>query len=431
LSNPVADVIRECDRTVDAPDADAARRREIAARVEYWMRRRGLTRRIFADRMGKSVSWVDKVKSGDRQLDRLSVLDQIADVLGISLRTLIDVDEARRVSQCADEVEILQLRAALQRYDGLCGDTGQCQPDLARLRREVHYGWLSFQSSNYQIVTRMLPDLLVSLQQAYRALDGRPRSTAAELLVQAYWLAAEVSFKYGRMELGWIAGDRGIAVAEWTGDLTLIGATTRRLVHALMSVADTASRQRAVTLVRTTAARLEPGIGTASPAYLSAYGSLFLKGSIAATRLGDAGQSRDLNAEAATVARLLGGDRNEHWSAFGPTNVAIHRVAALAELHEGGRAVEYAQRLTDEQLSSLPRERRANHILDVARGYNQWGKRDEAVTLVLEADSMAREEVRCRPLTHALVTELVRGHPRGTTPSVPLARLAREIGIQV
>jgi hypothetical protein len=30
--------------------------------VLYWMQRRGLTRKIFADRMGKSLSWVDKIR---------------------------------------------------------------------------------------------------------------------------------------------------------------------------------------------------------------------------------------------------------------------------------------------------------------------------------------------------------------------------------
>ena len=62
-------------------DPDYAQRQETAAVVLYWMQRRGLTRKIFADRMGKSLSWVDKIRAGDRQLDRLSVLRQIASVL--------------------------------------------------------------------------------------------------------------------------------------------------------------------------------------------------------------------------------------------------------------------------------------------------------------------------------------------------------------
>ena len=64
-------------------DPDHAQRQATAAMVLYWMQRRGLTRQVFADRMGKSLSWVDKIRAGDRQLDRLSVLRQIASVLDI------------------------------------------------------------------------------------------------------------------------------------------------------------------------------------------------------------------------------------------------------------------------------------------------------------------------------------------------------------
>lgn len=67
---------------------DDQQRQQAAEVVRYWVRRRGLTRKIFADRLGKSLSWVDKIKNGDQQLDRLSVLRQIASVLDIPLRRL-------------------------------------------------------------------------------------------------------------------------------------------------------------------------------------------------------------------------------------------------------------------------------------------------------------------------------------------------------
>jgi len=197
-----------------------------------------------------------------------------------------------------------------------------------------------------------------------------------------------------------------------------------------MASSNLESCRRAVSLVQTTADRLNAELGTASPALLSAYGALFLKGSIAAARIQAASLSRELNAEAGHAAELLGGDRNEHHSAFGPTNVMVHRVSALANMREGGRVVEEAEKIGKDQLATLPRERRANHFLDVARGFNQWGKRDDAVSLLLEADQVAREEVRCRPSTHALVLDLVRSYPRGTRPSAPLARLARDLGVQ-
>src|SRR5262249_15604400 len=131
---------------------------------------------------------------------------------------------------------------------GICGlPETQEPPSLDRLSRTLHYGWTAFQASNHQAVTRLMPDFLVSLQQTYRfPTDSIAQGTAADLLTQAYWLAAEIAFKLGRSDLGWLAADRGIAIAEWTGDLALIGATARRLVHALMTVPNKESGRRGV-----------------------------------------------------------------------------------------------------------------------------------------------------------------------------------------
>jgi transcriptional regulator with XRE-family HTH domain len=100
-------------------DPDHAQRQKTAAVVLYWMQRRGQTRKIFADRMGKSLSWVDKIRAGDRQLDRLTVLRQIASVLDIPLAVLVDPEEAERQRTCPDDREIDAIRHALRRYDAI------------------------------------------------------------------------------------------------------------------------------------------------------------------------------------------------------------------------------------------------------------------------------------------------------------------------
>ncbi|MGH3814793.1 MAG: helix-turn-helix domain-containing protein [Pseudonocardiaceae bacterium] len=91
-------------------DPGHGQRRQTADVVLYWMQRRGMMRQLFADRMGKSLSCVDKIRAGDRQLDRLSVLRQIASVLGVPLATLIDPEEAERRSACPDDREIDAVR---------------------------------------------------------------------------------------------------------------------------------------------------------------------------------------------------------------------------------------------------------------------------------------------------------------------------------
>ncbi|MEV4755455.1 hypothetical protein AB0J86_10115 [Micromonospora sp. NPDC049559] len=94
----------------------------------------------------------------------------------------------------------------------------------------------------------------------------------------------------------------------------------------------------------TAANRLAPAdAGEATAQGLSVYGSLLLQGAMAAARLGDHSGVADLVREAGHVAAALGGDRNEYWTSFGPTNLRLHVVAARVELGEAGVAIEAAE----------------------------------------------------------------------------------------
>jgi transcriptional regulator with XRE-family HTH domain len=417
-------------------DPDHAQRQETAAVVLYWMQRRGMTRKIFADRMGKSLSWVDKIRAGDRQLDRLSVLRQIASVLDIPLAVLIDPEEAERQRTCPDGREIDAIRDALRRYDVITnifrpnGDVLP-EPNLAKLERTVRFGWMAFQASNYQAIGQLLADLIRDAQAAVWQLGDDEQRQAQTWLAWTYQLTAATALKLGDAQLGWVAADRSIQIAEQTGDLTLIGSAARRVAHALSA---THQSDDAVDLVKSAASRLEPHLGhlgSADPAFVSAYGMLLLKGSIAAARLHQAADVRDLQNEALAVAGRLETDRNEHWSAFGTTNVLVHRVSALADMQSGGRVIEAAADISYGDLMHLPRERRASHLLDVTRGHLQAGQRDQAVATLLEADQLAPEEVRCRHLAKVVITDLVRSYPSGLSPMASVTRLARAIGVVV
>lgn len=414
-------------------DPHHAQRQETAAVVLYWMQRRGLTRQVFADRMGKSLSWVDKIRAGDRQLDRLSVLRQIASVLDIPLAVLIDAEEAERRQTCPDDREINAIRHALRRYDAITnvfrpnGDILP-EPNLTKLEHAVRFGWITFQATNYQAVGQLLADLIRDAQAAVWQLGDDERRQAQTWLSWTYQLTAATALKLGDAQLGWVAADRSIQVAEQTDDLTLISSAARRVAHALSAAHQS---NDAVQLVKSAASRLEPRLRDADAAFVSAYGMLLLKGSIAAARLHQAADVRDLQDEALAVAGRLETDRNEHWSAFGKTNVLVHRASALADMHSGGRVIEAAADIPYGDLMHLPRERRASHLLDVTRGHLQAGQRDQASATLLEADQLAPEEVRCRDLTRQIITDLVRSYPRGLSPMVGIRKLARTVGVAV
>src|SRR6266853_4396746 len=69
--------------------------RELGRRIGYWRRRRKLTQAVFADRLGRSKSWVEKVERGERSAGRLSVLDDICQVLQVDVAALIGEEPAR------------------------------------------------------------------------------------------------------------------------------------------------------------------------------------------------------------------------------------------------------------------------------------------------------------------------------------------------
>ncbi|MDI5941536.1 helix-turn-helix domain-containing protein, partial [Micromonospora sp. DH15] len=50
----------------------------IGRRVAELRVSRGMSQQVFADRIGRSKSWVDKVERGVRTLDRFSVIETVA-----------------------------------------------------------------------------------------------------------------------------------------------------------------------------------------------------------------------------------------------------------------------------------------------------------------------------------------------------------------
>ncbi|MFI5925054.1 helix-turn-helix domain-containing protein [Micromonospora sp. NPDC051543] len=404
----------------------------IGRRVAYWRGRRKMSQQVFADRLGKSKSWVDKVERGVRRLDKFSVLYEIADILQMDVQLLMGRDPERRTDalNCIDQIEVQEIRAALERYDSMSAyfDAVPYPPPLDDMRKAVNHAWLTYQYGRYGMLTRALPKLLRDAQAADAAYSGAQAPEAAHLLGQVYQIASSVLRKLGEFELAWLAADRSMAVAQRADDPLLAGIATTRVCNALVAM----GRARpALELNVQIANRLAPGGGNdVSPARLSVYGMLLLQGAMAAARIGDSASVDDLINCAQEAATLLGGDHNHYWTSFGPTNVELHRAAAAVELGDGGRAVEVHQlRIAEPDFNALLPERRAHHLLDIARGYAQIGDVANAGEMLLLGDRLAPSEIRCRPIAHEVMSDVLR-RTRGAPPS-PVAELAEQMGVGV
>ncbi len=345
---------------------------------------------------------------------------------------MTDTAEVRQVKHCLDVFEIAAIRAALQSYQAISrvfvpsAAKLSEPPDLNRIAQQVTYAWTAFQNAYWPLLGQALPRLLVAAQTALAAYSGADDQArrARTLLSQAYQVTASTLWKLNEADLAWLAAERGFVLAEETGDSLLISDAARRLAQGLMVMN---YYEQALELVRIDIDRMEPERGAGSAKHLSLYGMLFLMGAVVAARAHNHSVAHDFLAEGHSVARQLSYDGNEYFTAFGPTNVHLHQVAVLLDLSDGAGAIAAARQVMPDGLGRLPKERRANYYIDVARARGLIGHRDDAVDMLLTAESLFPDEIRCRPIAIELIDGLRRAAPG--TRSEELEQLAGRIGL--
>lgn len=146
-------------------------------------------------------------------------------------------------------------------------------------------------------------------------------------------------------------------------------------------------------------------------------------GAMAAARSDAPAEARQLLARARQASRQLGRDGNHAWTAFGPTNVAVHDVSIAVELGDVQTAAALAPRV---DVRALPVERRVRHALEVARIYTMTNQPTEALALVLHAEREAPEQVKYHYIARELTLTWLR---RSKCPNVALDDLARRLHV--
>ncbi|MFI7209830.1 helix-turn-helix domain-containing protein [Micromonospora maritima] len=390
----------------------------VGRRVAYWRGRRRLSQKVFADRLGKSKSWVDKVERGVRSLDKLSTLQEIARVLRIDTAALVGQDTAPvQAKRHGDGVE--RIRAALSRYEIPLGKlAGRPVLPVERVLRDVEYAWTTFRHARYPQVVDLAPDLLINAQRT----DVHDRGSGRGPLVEAYRVTAALLVKLGDAELAWLAVDRAMLAAS--GDRELVAAAAVQLGQVLRAL----GRAREAKPVMLTAAyRIAPPvIEHGAPVELSLCGTLLIQASLAAAQDGNESAAGELLDEAAGMAQQVGDGCDHHCTAFGPTAVDVARAAVAVENGDTDEALAWHEKATTRSSWRwLPVEHRAAHLLDVARAYLHSGDVGNAARMLTEAERTAPSEITHRPAARDILAEVVRD-PRAPT---TIAKLAATLGV--
>jgi transcriptional regulator with XRE-family HTH domain len=320
----------------------------VGERIAIYRRRRGLSQLALANMIGRSEAWLSQVERGIRHVDRVSVLIRLAQVLKVTVEDLIGQPLSLAPNGGIEFRAIPALRAALTDYEVIPATFGVAVGDspvrdLPSLRRNVDQANRLYQAAHYEEAGLLCSRLIGETQRAARELSGDDRRGAFGVLAETYHITAKTLTKVGETELAWIAAERSLPAAQHAEFPLLLAASAYHLGHAFRRAGQV---EQAASVAMAAARALEPGLATATPEHLSAWGALHLTALIAVARQDDRVAVRQLLGEARATADRLGQDRNDFWTAFGPTNVALHEVRWRLSLAIPGRSCARARRWT-------------------------------------------------------------------------------------
>jgi transcriptional regulator with XRE-family HTH domain len=393
-------------------------------RIARARRRRGLSQAALAGLAGRSESWLSQVERGIRQIDSHSVLLSLAEILRVDITELTgDEPGDPQASRYTAAQEIERAMMAYDALESLIGEDAAVQtPDLSRLRLGVDRVNRAYQAARYNEAGRILPALIRRVETTARTCPRQDVIAVSTMRAQVYQATATLLSRVGETGLAWTAGDRAVTAAEHAGAGLLAAVSAFRLAHVFTRRKQAA---QAHDLVTGAASALERSGSQSDPERLSVLGGLHLAGALAAAADFDrAAADRSLTA-ARRVADRLGEDRNDHWTAFGPTNVRIHEVSAAVTFGDADTAVETGETLDLQRLPAGLGGRRSQVSLDLARAYAQQRYDAAAVNMLISAEQAAPQLIRYDTAAHDLLAMLLRREHRASTPQLrPLARRA-------
>jgi transcriptional regulator with XRE-family HTH domain len=388
----------------------------IGQRVAWYRARRGLTQEVLAGMVGRTTDWLGKIENGRANLERLSVIKSLADALDVTVGDLLGEPSVMDWTPDASTRTVTLLREALMSYPALALPVAATTPPTVNeLRGQVEEVWSAYQASRFAFATTQLPKVIAGAKAAVRNGDtSDSRREAQRMLALAYHAASATLSKVGEADLAWIAADRGLTCAEDSEDAMVLGSLLRSVTHALLA---NGRYDDAASMASRAADRLDAESLPDNALRWSLVGSLHLVGAMAAARADDAREARAFLARARQAGQQLGHDGNHAWTAFGPTNVAVHDLSVAMELGDLQAASALAPRI---DARALPVERRVRHALEVAKVYAMTGRDDEGLAVVLHAERDAPEQVKYHYLARELVMLWLRRTRLGEPSWMPL-----------
>ncbi|WP_442802718.1 helix-turn-helix domain-containing protein [Streptomyces sp. CB01373] len=394
----------------------------LGRKIAFHRKRRGLSQKEFAGLLGRSEAWVSQVERGVRRIDRMTVLEKVAEVLEVPIAEL--AAEAPIVASVAEGEApgASRLRLVLSAAHSLKAVLGEknASPDVPALGAEVDHAWSLTHQGNYADLAELLEKLVPRLESATRSVPEADRPELFRLLAVMYHTCSGALANLGEPEAAWIAVDRAVVAAERANDPLLMAAGEFRLAIVFLGARHF---EQAAQASGSAADALRPLTESGQVEAVALRGALTLQRAVAAARLNLADEAYGFLRDARAMAEQVGDGRNDYNTEFGPTNVGLHEVSVAVDLGDAGVALRAAQAV---DASGLSAERQTRFQIDVARAYAQRRQVGDAVSALLRARELSPERVRSLPMVKQLVADLL---TMSQPPSEELRALAGELGV--
>jgi transcriptional regulator with XRE-family HTH domain len=404
----------------------------IGENIRTLRKMRSFTVRQLAAKATISASSLEKYESGDRN-PTPAVITALASALSVGPEVLNG--QPYYNSTEADEgiqAVIPDLRRVLATYDSPDALTIAPRP-IEVLAAETERVSLMRQNASYVRMGHVLPGLLAELSHTALESGGEDQQQAFWWLARGYRAANSLAHKLGHHDLSNTALERFRWAADRSADphmqvtaaylragmLVRLGAfdSARRILQGLVGEID----------------RLAPE-GSLTEVLLALRGAVLLKLAIVEARDGGGDRVDGLLGEAQLLADMGGGrDTDFYEMSFGPTNVRIHRFAAMTEEGDAEQALARLEEWGAEQRVSewvlpisIAAERSSHHHIDVAAARLTQADRRGAFGSLKEARVLAPVHTRFHPSVRHTAEALVRAD---RTDDAELAAFARWVGV--
>lgn len=391
----------------------------IGNKLRELRKAQGKSLAVISGLAGISPSYLSRLESGDRALDRRSLVVALANALEVAPSEITGATAATTVGELEEDRSLNQVRLALLAVS--MGDPrGEVLPWEALMVRVADV-LTKQRECDYALVGALLPQLIRDLHASLNA--RRDEREVLRLLVMTHvqgtqaWLG-DIG---ASMDLAWQAVSLAQRAAERLEEPLYGAVSAFGTAFGLIGAGgfDMAAR---------TLSDAAPGTATSEDMQVS--GMLSLTSSLVSAAQKDSTQRAAALDHATDLAAHVGEGNNALWFGFGPSNVGVWRMSVALEAGEHAEAVKIAETVNPDALPTPTR--RSAYYREYGRALARLPKRrDEAVMMLRRAEKISPARIQRHPFMRSILAELVAKGTKQDAVGRELRGMAYRAGLRV